>query len=251
MANELRIVPVNGIGEVRPGDDLAELLLDALNRQGEQLQAGDVVIVTQKIVSKAEGRIVNVDEIEPSPFAKAIAEQARKDARHYEIVLRESARIVRMDHGVLISETRHGLICANAGVDESNVSGGHVVTLLPEDSDRSAVQLRTQLRERAGVDVAIIISDTFGRPWRDGQVNVAIGLAGMEAIHEYLGELDPYGYELRATAIAVADELAAAGELVMGKTDKVPVALIRGYAFQPAEGSARRLVRDPSKDMFR
>lgn len=251
MANELRILPITGMGEVAPGADLAGLLLDALAAQGEQLQGGDILVVTQKIVSKAEGRIVKVDEVEPSPFAQTIAEQARKDARHYEIVLRESARIVRMSHGVLIAETRHGLICANAGVDESNVGGGRVVTLLPEDPDRSAAELRGQLRERTGAEVAVIISDTFGRPWRDGQVNFAIGLAGMEGITDYRGQDDAYGYEMHASAIAVADELAAAGELVMGKTDQVPVALIRGYSYRPAEGSARRLVRDPAKDMFR
>lgn len=251
MATGLHILPVMGIGEVVPGADLAGLLLDALQTQGIELQGGDILVVTQKIVSKAEGRIVNVDEIEPSPFAESIAAQARKDARHYEIVLRESARIVRMDRGVLITETRHGWICANAGVDESNVGGGRVVTLLPEDSDRSAAALRSQFSERAGVDVAVIITDTFGRPWRDGQVNFAIGVAGMNAIHDYRGLPDAYGYEMHATLIAVADELAAAGELVMGKTDKVPVALIRGYAYQPAEGSARQLLRDPAKDMFR
>jgi coenzyme F420-0:L-glutamate ligase/coenzyme F420-1:gamma-L-glutamate ligase len=251
MASELRIVPVTGIGEVRPGDDLAALLLGALEQQGEPLRDGDILIVTQKIVSKAEGRIVNPDDVTPSAFAHSIAAQGRKDAAYYEVVLRESARISRMDHGVLIVETRHGIICANAGVDESNVGGGRVVTLLPEDSDRSAAELRAAIRERAGAEVAVIISDTFGRPWRDGQVNVAIGVSGIEAISDYRGEVDPYGYELHATAIAVADELAAAGELVMGKTDQVPVALIRGYRFSPAAGTARTLLREPGKDMFR
>jgi len=251
MASELRIIPIAGIGEVRPGDDLAGLLFDALQRQGEQLAEGDILIVTQKIVSKAEGRIVNPDEIEPSAFAHTIAAQGHKDARQQEVVLRESARVVRMDRGVLLVETRHGLICANAGVDESNVGGGRVVTLLPEDPDRSATHLRGQIYERARVDVAVIISDTFGRPWREGQVNVAIGVAGLEAVQDYRGQFDPYGYELHATAIAVADELAAAGELVMGKTDQVPIALIRGYRYTPAEGSARQLIRSPDKDMFR
>ncbi len=251
MVNELRILPVTGIGEVVPGADLAELITAALATRDERLQSGDILVVTQKIVSKAEGRIVNVDDIEPSSFAHSVAALARKDARHYEVVLRESARIVRMDRGVLIAETRHGLICANAGVDESNVGGGSVLTLLPEDPDASAAALRTTLRERTGAEVAVIISDTFGRPWRDGQVNFAIGIAGMNAIQDYRGQPDAYGYEMHATLIAVADELAAAGELVMGKTDQVPVALIRGYQFTPAEGSARQLLRDPAKDMFR
>ncbi len=189
-------------------------------------------MVTQKIVSKAEGRVVNLAEIEASEFARAFALEYGKDPEHIEVVLRESKRIVRMDHGVLISETRHGFICANAGVDESNVNGRRELTLLPLDSDRSAQKLRSRLRELANEeekDVAVIISDTWGRPWRNGQVNMAIGVAGMEAIIDYRGQLDPYGYELKASAIAVADELAAAGELVMGKIDQVPIALIRGY----------------------
>jgi coenzyme F420-0:L-glutamate ligase/coenzyme F420-1:gamma-L-glutamate ligase len=251
MAAELRIIPVRGIGEVRPGDDLATLILAALERHDQPLADGDVLVVTQKIVSKAEGRIVDPSQIEPSAFARAIAAQGAKDAAYYEVVLRESRRIVKMDRGVLIVETRHGLICANAGVDESNVAGGRAVTLLPLDPDGSAAALRAALHARTGVDVAVIISDTFGRPWREGQINVAIGVAGMAPLADYAGQQDGYGYTLRASVIAVADELASAAELVMGKIDAVPVAIVRGYAYPPAAGSARALLRAPEKDLFR
>ncbi len=248
---ELRILPVRGIGEVKPGDDLAGAILTAIEQQGEALAERDIVVVTQKIVSKAEGQMVDPATIEPSAFAQEIARQARKDAHHQEVVLRQSRRIVRMDRGVLITETKHGLICANAGVDESNVGGGHLLTLLPEDPDASAAGLRAAFAERAGVDVAVIISDTWGRPWRTGQVNFAIGVAGMNPLQDYIGKHDPYGYELHVSLIAVADELASAAELVMGKIDRVPVAIIRGYEYTPAEGSASGLIRDAASDLFR
>jgi coenzyme F420-0:L-glutamate ligase/coenzyme F420-1:gamma-L-glutamate ligase len=251
MAEEVRIIPVRGIGEVHPGDDLAATILTALERQDQPLADGDVLVVTQKIVSKAEGRIVDPQEITPSPFARVIAQQGIKDAGYYEIVLGESRRIVKMDRGVLVTETHHGLICANAGVDESNVAGGRAVTLLPVDSDRSAAALRTVLLQRVGVAVAVIISDTFGRPWREGQVNIAIGVAGLAPLADYTGQPDGYGYTMHASIIAVADELASAAELVMGKIDAVPVAIIRGYGFTPAEGSAQELIRAPEKDLFR
>ncbi len=251
MHAEVRVIPVRGIGEVRPGEDLAATILTALERQGQDLADGDILVVTQKIVSKAEGRVVNPNDVEPSHIARMAAAQGHKSAPYYEVVLRESRRIVKMDRGVLITETHHGLICANSGVDESNVAGGEAVTLLPVDPDRSAAELRTAIAERAGALVAVIISDTFGRPWREGQVNVAIGVAGMAPLADYAGQADAYGYTMHATNIAVADELAAAAELVMGKTDAVPVALIRGYAYTPAESSARALLRAPERDMFR
>ncbi len=253
--SELRILPVTGIGEISPGADLGTLIYTAMQAQDLELQQGDIVVVTQKIVSKAEGRIVHLTEVQPSAFARMLAEQSKKDAQHLEVVLRESRRIVRMDHGVIISETQHGFICANAGVDESNVNGARELTLLPLDPDRSARELRTRLQELAGkssaFDIAIIISDTWGRPWRNGQVNMAIGIAGMEAIVDYRGQRDPYGYELQASEIAVADELAAAAELVMGKIDRIPVALIRGYAYIPCTGDTHSLLRDSATDMFR
>src|SRR5947209_12800960 len=242
MSPELRITPITGIGEISPGTDLANVIYTALQAQQMELQQGDIFVVTQKIVSKAEGRIVNLTEVEPSAFAQIAAAQGKKDPQHIEVVLRESRRIVRMHHGVLIAETRHGFICANAGVDESNVNGERELTLLPADPDRSARELRTRLQQLAGADsdfdLAIIISDTWGRPWRNGQVNMAIGVAGMDSIVDYRGQHDPYGYELQVSSIAVADELAGAAELVMGKIDRVPVALIRGYSYTASEGDA-------------
>ena len=255
MNTELRIIPVKGIGEIAPGSDLGLVIYAALQAQQLTLQQGDVLVITQKIVSKAEGEVINLDEIRASEFAQSVASQSKKDAPYIEVVLRESRRIVRMDHGVLISETKHGFICANAGVDESNVNGAHEITLLPADPDRSAQELRTRLQhlsgESAAFDIAVIISDTWGRPWRNGQVNMAIGVAGMEALADYRGQHDPYGYELHASVIAVADELASAAELVMGKIDRIPVALIRGYSYIPGERNARTLLRDSATDMFR
>ncbi len=249
--DQIRIIPVRGIGDIQPGDPLAAIILGALEQQGETLHNHDIVVVTQKIVSKAEGQTVDPTTIEPSAFAHAIARQGHKDPHHYEVVLRQSRRIVRMDRGVLIAETKHGLICANAGVDESNVGNGRLLTLLPEDPDASAARLRAAFAEAAGVQVAVIISDTFGRPWRVGQINVAIGVAGMAPLRDYVGQRDPYGYELHVSVIAVADELASAAELVMGKIDRVPVALIRGFAYTPTEGTASSLIRDAASDLFR
>jgi len=256
MSTELRIIAISGIGEIAVGADLGHTIYEAVRRQHLKVEHGDVFIVTQKIVSKAEGRLVNLAEVEASAFAHMIAEQGKKDVQHVEVVLRESKRIVRMDHGVVISETQHGFICANAGVDESNIEGERQLALLPVDPDRSAQELRVRLRQLASedgedVDIALIVSDTWGRPWRNGQVNMAIGVAGMEAIIDYRGQLDPYGYELQASAIAVVDELASAGELVMGKIDRVPVALIRGYSYIPAAGGMQTLMRDSASDMFR
>lgn len=252
MQSEIRIIPVRGIGEVRPGDDLATLILAAVTAAGMALEDNDVLVVTQKIVSKAEGRLIDPAEVEPSAFARQVALTAKKDAHFQEVVLRESRRIVKQDKGILITETHHGLICANSGVDESNVAGGRIVCLLPEDPDASAARLRAAIKDRAGLTTAVIISDTFGRPWRDGQVNVAIGLAGIAPLSDYAGVDDPYGYKMHATLIAVGDELAGAAELAMGKIDRVPVAIIRGYAYTPSEeGTAQQLIRRPEFDLFR
>lgn len=251
MSEGLSILPIRGIGEVQAGDDIAGLMITALTAHGQELRDHDVVVVTQKIVSKAEGRVIDPSSVEPSHMARMAAAQGHKDAHHYEVVLRESRSVIRMSRGVLITETHHGFICANAGVDESNVAGGRSVTLLPVDPDASAEQLRQQLRERLGVTVAVIISDTFGRAWREGQVNVAIGVAGMLPLHDYHEQPDTYGYTMRATNIAVADELASAAELVMGKVDAVPVAIVRGFAYRPGDGRARALIRPAERDLFR
>jgi coenzyme F420-0:L-glutamate ligase / coenzyme F420-1:gamma-L-glutamate ligase len=251
MAGEIVLVPVRGLPEVRPGDDLPKLILGALDASGQQLEDGDVLVVAQKAVSKAEGHLVQLDTIEPSVLATNFAAAYDKDPRQVEIVLREARRVVRMERGVLIVETRHGFVCANAGVDQSNVDGDDVVCLLPPDPDASAERLRSALAAATGRRLAVIISDTFGRPWREGQTNIAIGVAGMSALKSYIGQLDPAGYELRVTALCVADELAGAAELVMGKIDRVPVALVRGFAFEPGEGGASTVVRPPERDLFR
>jgi len=244
------ITAVEGIPEVRAGDDLAALIHAAAERQGLAFEDGDVIVVTQKAVSKAEGRLVDLNDVAPSPLAVELATSWEKDPRHVEVVLRESKRIVRMDRGVIICETRHGFVCANAGVDASNAPDGRLV-LLPLDPDASARRIRDGLRRLAGADVAVIVSDTFGRPWRSGFTEVAIGVAGMLPIIDYVGKVDTQGRELRATWICVADELASAAELVTGKLNRVPAALIRGYAVPRGEGSARDILREAEKDMFR
>lgn len=248
---ELRVLGIPGIPIVTPGADLAALIHQAAAAAGLAFETGDILVVTQKIVSKAEGCMVSLRTITPSPFAEAYARQWQKDARSVEVVLRQSRRIVKMDRGVIIAETHHGFVCANAGVDQSNIEGEEVVAVLPADPDASAQALRAGLKARTGTDLAVIISDTFGRPWRAGLVNVAIGLAGIEAIKDYTGMQDAQGYELRVTALAVADELAATAELVMNKLDNVPVALIRGYDYPRGEGSLARLMREPASDLFR
>ena len=248
---ELRVVGLPGIPIVTPGMDLAALIQQASTAAPWPLQAGDIVVVTQKVVSKAEGHLIYLKDVTPSPLAKNFAQQWEKDPRHVEVVLQQSRRIVKMDRGVLITETHHGFICANAGVDQSNIEGEEVVAVLPPDPDASARAIRQALRERLGVDVAVIISDTFGRPWRYGLVNIAIGLSGIEAIKDDTGQLDAQGYELRVTALAIADELAAAAELVMNKLDNVPVAVIRGYEYPRGEGSLAQLIRAAERDLFR
>jgi coenzyme F420-0:L-glutamate ligase / coenzyme F420-1:gamma-L-glutamate ligase len=242
----VRVLPVEGIPEVRPGDDLAALVAEAAD-----VRADDIVVVTHKIVSKAEGRLVDLRTVEPSALAKAFAARHGKDPRQIEVVLRESRRIVRMDRGLIISETHHGFVCANAGVDASNVPGDEVVCLLPVDPDASSARLRERLAQRAGSDLAVIVSDSFGRPWRDGITNVAIGVAGMRSLVDYRGETDPHGFPLEASVLAVADELAAAAELVMGKTAGIPIAIVRGYPYERAADTGRALIMPPERDLFR
>lgn len=251
MNDEIRIIPLRGMPEVRPGDDLAGLIADALDRRGLELEDGDVIVVAQKVVSKAQGDLITLSEIEPSALAETFARDHEKDPRHVEVVLREARRVVRMERGVLIVETKHGLICANAGVDTSNVDGAEVLSLLPPDPDASAHALQQSLEQRFGIRLAVIISDTFGRPWREGQTNVAIGAAGLWPLRNYVGQQDDFGYELRVTSLAVADELAGAAELVQGKVDRVPVAVVRGAVYDRGEGSAQMLVRPPERDLFR
>jgi coenzyme F420-0:L-glutamate ligase/coenzyme F420-1:gamma-L-glutamate ligase len=251
MTREIRIVGLRGIPEVVPGDDLVDLTLSACRRQRVRIKEGDLLVFTQKVVSKAEGRLVQLGKIDPSPLAEGFGREAGKDPRSVEVVLSEARRVVKMDRGVLIAETHHGLVCAQAGVDASNVPDPETVALLPSDPDRSAARLRRSLQKRTGARIAVIISDTFGRPWREGLTNVAIGVDGMAPMVDYRGKRDPHGRPLTATLIAAADELAAAAELVMGKLDRVPVALIRGYRFRKGRGNARDMVRSADKDLFR
>ena len=252
MPPEIRVIGVEGMPEAEAGDDLAAQIIDACQNQGTRIDAGDVLVVTQKIVSKAEGRVVAISSVEPSPLALAISEGHRRDPRHTELILRESKRIVRMDGGVIISETHHGFNCANAGIDASNIPGKETVALLPVDPDASARRIVQAIQQRLDVDVAVIISDTFGRPWRNGALNVAIGVAGLNPMLSYVGQEDPFGNLMYTTVIAVADELAATAELVTGKLLGIPVALIKGYEYEPkADASHEALIRSPEKDLFR
>ena len=252
---ELRVIGIAGIPEVRPGDDLAAQIGGAI-AAGPGLEPGDIVVVTHKIVSKAEGQIVVLTTIAPSPLARQLGERWGKDPRHVEVVLREARRIVRMDHRLIIAETRHGFVCANAGVDASNAAPESVV-LLPTDPDASAARLREALGERFGFEresaPGVIISDSFGRPWRQGIVNVAIGVSGIAPLLDYRGARDAAGYELSATVLAVADEIAAAGELVMHKLAGRPVAIVRGYEppLPATPGMGRDLIMEPERDLFR
>ena len=248
----LTITPVRGVPAVHPGDDLAALLLAALAANGPAPVTGDVLVVCQKVVSKAEGRVVHLDTVVPSAFARQIAATTQgKDPRIVEVILRETTRIVRMDRGHLIVETGPGWVCANAGVDESNSLGPDTLILLPLDADASARRLRAAVAARTGADLAVIITDTFGRPWREGLVDFALGLAGITAHRDHRGEHDLIGRELHHTVMAQADALAAAAGLVMGKADGVPAALVHGYAFTPADGSGRDLLRAREFDLFR
>jgi coenzyme F420-0:L-glutamate ligase/coenzyme F420-1:gamma-L-glutamate ligase len=246
----IQIFPLHGLPEIKPGDDLAQLIAGALRAQGLQIQAGDILVIAQKIVSKAEGRIVDLNSLTPSERAIAWAKAWDKDARAVELVLRESKRIVRMERGIIIAETQHGYVCANSGVDLSNAPEGTAI-VLPVDPDASARTLRHSLDEAFQADIGIIISDTFGRPWREGLVNVALGVAGLAPLIDYRGRTDSGGKLLQATIIALADELASAAELVMGKSEGVPVAIIRGVKAAPREGSGLNLIRPAEKDLFR
>ena len=242
----IEITALSTLPEVRPGDDLAVLICEAAERERQRLDTAVILAVAQKIISKAEGAVVDLREIEPSALARSWAAEWGKDARLIELILRQSRRIVKMDRGVLITETRRGLVCANAGVDQSNTASGHLATVLPEDPDASAERLRSTL----GCG-AVLVTDTFGRPWREGLVDVAIGVAGFTPLEDYRGSTDRGGRALSATIIAVADQLAAAAGLSMRKSDGSPAVLIRGFEYRAGEGSARALIRAPEADLFR
>jgi coenzyme F420-0:L-glutamate ligase / coenzyme F420-1:gamma-L-glutamate ligase len=241
----IELHPVTGLPEVTPGDDLAGLVAERA-----ELADGDILVVAQKVVSKAEGRLRDMREITPGSQALEIARRNGSDPRQVQAVIDESVRLVRTER-VIIAETRHGFICANAGVDHSNVPGDEILCLLPVDPDASAAEFRERLRELTGRTVAVIVSDTFGRAWRIGIQNVALGVAGMPAVVDYRGRDDDFGRTMVGTVVAIADELAAAAELAMGKTDRVPVVIIRGYRAEGHPGTGRQLIRPPEEDMFR
>ena len=246
----LEVIAISGLPEISAGVPLAEMFSDAIAAAGLALADGDVLVVAQKVISKAEGRMVELSQVVPSRFALSLAQAMGKDARHLEVILQESKRIVRMDAGLIVSETHHGFTCANAGVDASNVPDGWVA-LLPVDPDASARRLQQQMVASTGKRIALIISDTFGRPWREGLTNVAIGVAGFNPLLDYRGQWDQQGHSLAATVMAAADELAAAAELVMGKLARRPAAIIRHFRWHPEPGTASAMIRPREKDLFR
>jgi coenzyme F420-0:L-glutamate ligase/coenzyme F420-1:gamma-L-glutamate ligase len=246
----LELIGVESIGEVARGDSVGRLIAEACAREGVALSDDDVVVIAQKIVSKSEGQLVDLGEVRPSARARELAQGLDKEAALVEVILNESKAIIRTGGRALVVETHHGFICANAGVDQSNV-GKSRVALLPRDPDASARRIRDEIREQTGRQPAVVISDSFGRPWRLGTVNVAVGIAGMKAVKDERGLRDRYGYELKAAVAAIADEIAAAAELAMGKRDGVPVVIARGCAIEKEEGSVKELLRPASEDLFR
>lgn len=247
----LIIIPLRLDDEIRPGDHLVDKLLKAAGDRQLELMQGDILIAKHKIVSKAEGQLIELDKVKPSANSRAWARRYGLDARTTEVALTQSKRIVRQKRGVLITETKHGLICANSGVDVSNVDGGRRALLLPDDPDASAAKIHREIKKLLRLHIPVIITDTFGRPWREGLTEAAIGVAGMKAIHDYRGKSDPHGYPLRVSLEAVADELACAAGLVCGKLARTPACIVRGFPYQTARGSARDLIRPAAADLFR
>jgi len=250
--NRVEVIGVTGLPTIKEGDDLAKMVCEAMERQRTPLQNGDIIVITHVVVSRAEGNVVSLNHVVPSDFAKAFAQRFEKDPNLIEVVLRESRMIVRMGDGKLITETKHGFVCANSGVDQSNVPGERNVALLPEDPDRSAHEMRRKIRKLTGKDVAVIISDTHGRPLREGEINIAIGVAGINPIRDRRTEKDLFGYTLKVKRTAIADELSSAAELVIGQADEgIPVAIIRGYFYPKSErAKATDLIRPQEKDLF-
>ena len=244
----IEIIPVQIDKDIQEHDDLVDLILSSHSKP--EIQDGDILIITQKIISKQEGSIVNLSHITPSILAAGIASEYKKDPRIVQLILEQSKRIIRMNDGIIIVETPQGLVCANAGIDESNVKDGHV-TILPKNADESAKKLHQEIQKRTGKNIAIIISDTFGRPFREGQTNCAIGISGISSITDYVGTKDTFGKILHVTAIAIADEICSAAELVMGKSLQTPIAIVRNYKIFNPKGSVNDLIRKRSNDLFR
>lgn len=249
---KVEVFPVTGLPIIKEGDNLASLICDSANKQGTQIQDGDVIVATHVVVSRAEGAVVDLETVNPSDFAITIAETTGKDPRLVEVVLKGSRSIIRMQNGKLITETKQGIVCANSGVDQSNVPGTTFVALLPENPDLSAKRIRQNIHKISSKDVAVIVSDTHGRPLRNGEINIAIGSSGLKPLRDRRGETDLFGYKIRVKRTAIADELASAAELVMGQTNEaVPVAIIRGYSYPKSEkANAKKLTRPPEEDLF-
>jgi len=248
----MEVIPIRVAGDVTSGSNLGGVIVSALDENHAELKDNDVVVIAQKIISKAEGRVVDLDDIRPSQKARKLARQLRKDPKVVELILQEANEVVKVQNGIIITETKHGLVCANSGVDQSNLAGKNNAVLLPKYPDASAKKLRTLFLKKTHKDVAVIITDTFGRPFREGQVNVAIGIAGLRPIRSYIGKKDMFGRKLHVTEIAVADEIASAAELVMNKSDGAPVAIVRGLRFEKDHrASARPLIRPKKNDLFR
>lgn len=249
----VQVIGIEGLPIIKAGDNVAKLVCDAARKQDTPIRDGDILVVTHVFVSRAEGNVVNLDEVVPSDFARRIAEQFGKDPALVEVVLRESRGISRMADGIIITETKHGFVCANSGVDRSNVPGERNVALLPENSDESAAKIRNEIMKLTGCDVAVIVSDTHGRPLRHGEINIAIGVAGIKPFRDRRGEKDLFGYVLRVKQTAIADELASAAELVIGNADEgIPVAIIRGYKYPKSNtAKATELIRPKEKDLYR
>ena len=247
----ISIIGIEGLPDIHQGDDLSKMIIDVCDKENITIQDGDIIAITQKIVSKSESCLVDLDTINPSILAKTWGLQWDRDPRLIELVFQKSKRISKMENGVLLTETEHGFYCINAGIDLSNVAGDNMAAYLPVDSDKSAYNIRSSIKKSLGVNIAVIVTDTWGRPWRVGVTNVAIGISGMSAFQDYRGLNDANGMDLKASIIAVVDELAAASELVMNKLDNIPVALIKGYTYVPYEGSINDLIRPPEQDLFR
>jgi coenzyme F420-0:L-glutamate ligase/coenzyme F420-1:gamma-L-glutamate ligase len=250
-ASHVELIPIPFADEILPGDSIPEKLMESLRRSRDRLQAGDILVVKHKIISKAEGRLVDLATIEASIESVEWAKEYGLDPRVIELALRESRSVIRRKNGVLITETRHGFLCANSGIDVSNVDGGRHALLLPEDPDRSAQKLRLAMNKLSGVSVPVIITDSFGRPWREGLTEFAIGIAGMKALRDDRGRRDSHRYKLKASVEAVADELACAAGLVCGKLNRAPACIVRGFGYEPGKGTVRDLLREPGTDLFR
>jgi coenzyme F420-0:L-glutamate ligase / coenzyme F420-1:gamma-L-glutamate ligase len=250
-ASEVRLIPVALAKEIVCGDSICHELLASLKQQRVELEAGDILVIKHKIISKAEGRVILLSTITPSTESLAWAKQYKLDARVIELAVRESRAVIRRKNGVLITETHHGFICANSGIDASNVDGGQQAVLLPKDPDHSAAKIRQALKKATGLSIPVIITDSFGRPWREGLTEFAIGIAGLKPLRDYRDQRDPHGYKLKASVEAIADELACAAGLICGKLNRVPACLVRGFHYEAGAGRARELLRPPATDLFR